>query len=141
MHRNGFRIAAAAAITAIITTSSVTAETTLTAASCFPIGSPPGKPFEALVEEINKQGAGIIRLDLIGGAPAIGSPFTLTQKMSRGAYDVVGCTEAYFGNVVAEGAVLRLSERHLCRTAPERRHRLHAKAVRRCKHVLSRPAP
>ncbi len=85
-------------------------ETTLTGASCFPIGSPPGKPFEHVVEEINKRGKGVVQIDLKGGAPAIGSPFTLTQKMSKGVYDLVGCTEAYFGNVLDEAPVLRLTE-------------------------------
>ena len=87
------------------------AEVTVTAASCFPIGSPPGKPFEKAVAAINEKGKGIIQIDLKGGAPAIGSPFTLTQKMSRGAYDLVGCTESYFGNVIAEAPVLRLAEK------------------------------
>lgn len=85
-------------------------EVTLTGASCFPIGSPPGKPFERVVDAINKQGKGIVQIDLKGGAPAIGSPFTLTQKMSKGVYDIVGCTEAYFGNVFPEAPVLRFSE-------------------------------
>ncbi len=85
-------------------------EVKLSAASCFPIGSPPGRPFENVVKEINKRGKGVVQLDMKGGAPAIGSPFTLTQKMSRGVYDMVGCTEAYFGNVLPEAAVLRLSE-------------------------------
>ena len=62
------------------------AEVMLTGASCFPIGSPPGKPFEAFVEEINARGKGVVQIDLKGGAPAIGSPFTLTQKMAKGAY-------------------------------------------------------
>ncbi|SVB76980.1 uncharacterized protein METZ01_LOCUS229834, partial [marine metagenome] len=31
-------------------------EVTLTGASCFPIGSPPGKPFEAFVAGINARG-------------------------------------------------------------------------------------
>ncbi len=91
-------------------TPTLSGEVTLSGASCFPIGSPPGKPFERVVEEINKQGKGIVQIDLKGGAPAIGSPFTLTQKMARGAYDVVGCTEAYFGNVFPEAPVLRFSE-------------------------------
>jgi TRAP-type C4-dicarboxylate transport system substrate-binding protein len=86
------------------------AEATLRAASCFPIGSPPGRPFEALVKEINKRGKGIVQVKMVGGAPAIGSPFTLTQKMSRGAYDMVGCTEGYFGNVMPSAAVLRMQE-------------------------------
>ena len=37
------------------------AEVTLSAASCFPIGSPPGKPFEAVVAAINEQGKGVGR--------------------------------------------------------------------------------
>ncbi|MCP4932784.1 MAG: hypothetical protein GY927_00960 [bacterium] len=85
-------------------------EITLSGASCFPIGSPPGKPFERVVDEINKRGKGVVQIDLKGGAPAIGSPFTLTQKMSKGVYDIVGCTEAYFGNVFEEAPVLRFSE-------------------------------
>ncbi len=36
-------------------------EITLTAASCFPIGSPPGKPFEAFVEDLNARGKGVVR--------------------------------------------------------------------------------
>ena len=92
------------------TSPAMAAEVTVTGASCFPIGSPPSKPFEKVVAEINKQGKGIIQIDLKGGAPAIGSPFTLTQKMSKGVYDVVGCTEAYFGNVIPEAPVLRFSE-------------------------------
>ena len=85
-------------------------EVTLSGASCFPIGSPPSRPFEALVAAVNERGKGIVKIDLVGGAPAIGSPFTLTQKMSKGVYDVVGCTEAYFGNVLPEAPVLRFSD-------------------------------
>jgi len=93
---------------AIPTTAS--AETKLTAASCFPIGSPPGKPFERVVEAINKAGKGVVNIKMVGGAPAIGSPFTLVQKTSKGAYDLVGCTEAYFGNLLPEAPVFRLTE-------------------------------
>jgi TRAP-type transport system periplasmic protein len=93
------------------TTSAGAAETTLRGASCFPIGSPPSRAYEALVKEVNKRGKGVLQIKNIGGAPAIGSPFTLTQKMSRGAYDVVGCTEAYFGNVIPEAPVFRLSDK------------------------------
>ena len=75
------------------------------------MGHPVTKPFQALVDEVNKQGKGVVKIDLVGGAPAIGSPFTLTQKMSKGAYDMVGCTEAYFGNVLPEAPVLRFAEK------------------------------
>ena len=87
------------------------AEVTLRGASCFPIGSPPSSAYEALVKAVNARGKGVMQIKLLGGAPAIGSPFTLTQKMSKGAYDVVGCTEAYYGNVIPEAPVLRLSSK------------------------------
>ncbi len=102
-------LAAVLAVTGLMATTAK-AEVTLTAASCFPIGSPPSKPFEAVVNAINEKGKGVVQLKLVGGAPAIGSPFTLTQKMSKGAYDIVGCTEAYFGNVLPEAPVMRFSD-------------------------------
>ncbi len=105
-------VAGAAVIVAGLgTTPALSAEVTLRGASCFPIGSPPSRPFEALVKAVNKRGKGVVQIKLLGGAPAIGSPYTLTQKMSKGAYDVVGCTEAYFGNIVPEAAVYRLATR------------------------------
>ncbi|MEE2716928.1 MAG: TRAP transporter substrate-binding protein DctP [SAR324 cluster bacterium] len=100
----------ATALSAILALPAHAGEVTLSGASCFPIGSPPGRSFEALVKAINQRGKGVVQIDLKGGAPAIGSPFTLTQKMSKGAYDIVGCTEAYFGNVLPEAPVLRFSD-------------------------------
>lgn len=91
-------------------TTTASAETTLSAASCFPVGSPPSRPFEAVVKAINEAGKGVVNIKLKGGAPAIGSPFTLTQKTSKGAFDIVGCTEAYFGNLLPEAPVFRLAE-------------------------------
>lgn len=106
-------IAAAAAVLALAGAggSAQAAEVTLNGASCFPIGSPPSRPFEAVVDEVNKRGKGVVQIKMVGGAPAIGSPFTLTQKMGKGAYDVVGCTEAYFGNVLPEAPVFRFAEK------------------------------
>jgi TRAP-type C4-dicarboxylate transport system substrate-binding protein len=110
LKRLALAVAGAAVATGMGTAPAVSAEVTLRGASCFPIGSPPGRPFEALVKEVNKRGKGVVQIKMVGGAPAIGSPFTLTQKMSRGAYDVVGCTEGYFGNVLPEAPVLRMQE-------------------------------
>ncbi len=97
------------AVCSISTTPAFSGEVTLRGASCFPIGSPPSRGFEAVVKEVNARDKGVLQIKLVGGAPAIGSPFTLTQKMAGGAYDIVGCTEAYFGNVLREVAVMRLS--------------------------------
>ncbi len=108
----GLITAAALAVGAmtVVTAPAQSAEVTLNGAGCFPIGSPVSKPWEAFIKTLNERGKGVIQIKLIGGAPAIGSPFTLVQKMSKGAYDIVGCTEGYFGNVLAEGASLRFNE-------------------------------
>ena len=81
-------------------------EITLSGANCFPLGSPVGVPFENVVAEINKRGKGILQIDLKGGAPAIGDPFTIVQKMTRGVYDIAGCPSAFFGNVFPESLML-----------------------------------
>ncbi|MHA1536066.1 MAG: TRAP transporter substrate-binding protein DctP [Alphaproteobacteria bacterium] len=104
-------VAGAAAIVASLGAApALSAEVTLRGASCFPIGSPTGKPFEQYVKEVNKAGKGVVQIKMIGGAPAIGSPFTMVKKMAKGVHDVVGCTEGYFGNVLFEVAALRFSE-------------------------------
>ena len=110
MLNNTGLILGAGAVAIVAAMPATAAEVTLRGASCFPIGSPPSRPYEAVVKEINKQGKGVVQVKMIGGAPAIGSPFTLTQKLSKGAYDIVGCTEAYFGNVIPEAPVLRFSD-------------------------------
>ncbi|MBL1421274.1 MAG: TRAP transporter substrate-binding protein DctP [Alphaproteobacteria bacterium] len=86
-------------------------EVILKGASCFTIGSPPSVSFEKLVKEINEKGKGVVKINLVGGAPAIGSALTLTQKMSIGIFDILGCPETYFGNVVPEVPVLRLTKK------------------------------
>ena len=102
-------LTAAAGLAGILAAPAGAAEVTLRGASCFPIGSPPASGFVKYVKEVNARGKGVVQIKLVGGAPAIGSPFTLTQKMSKGAYDIIGCTEAYYGNVIPEAPVLRLA--------------------------------
>jgi TRAP-type C4-dicarboxylate transport system substrate-binding protein len=87
------------------------AETTLVGASCFPQGSFFSKRFEAFVAEVNAKGKGVVQIDYKGGAPAIGSPFTLVQKQAQGVYDIVSCTGAYYQNVVPEADAWKLLEK------------------------------
>lgn len=100
----------AAAIAGFAAGAAQAEQITLRGASCFPIGSPPGLGFEKYVEDVNAAGNGVVQIELLGGAPAIGSPFTMTRRMARGSYDIVGCPDAYFGNVVPECEALRLSD-------------------------------
>ncbi len=102
-------VAAAAAVVGFAAAPAGAAEVTLKGASCFPIGSPPSKPYERFVKKLNEVGKGVVQIKMIGGAPAIGSPFEMTKRMTTGVFDVVGCTEAYFGNVLPEAPALRFS--------------------------------
>lgn len=78
--------------------------------SCFPIGTPPSIPFEAMIADLNERGKGVVEVNLLGGAPAIGSPFQVGERVALGAYDIAGCPEAFFGNLLPEAPVLRLSD-------------------------------
>ncbi|MFK7966890.1 MAG: TRAP transporter substrate-binding protein DctP [Burkholderiaceae bacterium] len=77
------------------------------AASCFPEGSFFSRRFESVIADLQAAG---LDITYVGGAPAIGSPFTLVQKMSRGAFDLVNCTGAYYGNVLPEADALKMFE-------------------------------
>jgi TRAP-type C4-dicarboxylate transport system substrate-binding protein len=85
-------------------------EVTLKGASCFPIGSVVSVGFENFVKRLNKEAKGVIQIKVVGGAPAIGSPFTMTRRMARGINDFVGCPDAYYGNILPEAPATRLSD-------------------------------
>ena len=102
--------AVAMAVLALGASAAGAQELTLKGASCFPIGSPPSKGFEQFVDRMNAEGKGVLQIKMIGGAPAIGSPFTMTRRMARGINDIIGCPDAYYGDVLPEAPVLRLSD-------------------------------
>jgi len=109
-------IAILAALPALAMTSAFTGtasakEAVLRGVSCFPAKSFFSGRFERFVEEVNKAGKGQVRINYVGGAPAIGSPFTLVQRVSRGAFDIASCTGAYYQNVVPEADAWKLLER------------------------------
>jgi TRAP-type C4-dicarboxylate transport system substrate-binding protein len=106
----GALTAAALAVGAAGFAGAAQAETTLAGASCFPQGSFFSKRFEAFVEKVNAEGKGVVQIDYLGGAPAIGSPFTLVQRQAQGVYDIVSCTGAYYQNVVPEADAWKLLE-------------------------------
>ncbi len=85
-------------------------EVTLKGASCFPIGSVVSVGFEKFVKQLNKEAKGLVQIKVVGGAPAIGSPFTMTRRMARGINDYIGCPDAYYGNILPEAPATRLSD-------------------------------
>ncbi len=105
------RVLATAVLATFTATGTAVAEDKLTAASCWSEGSFFSKRLEALIETVNDKGAGKIKIDYVGGAPAIGSPFTVVQKTAQGVYDLVVCTGAYYANVVPEADAYKLMEK------------------------------
>ena len=105
------KLLATAAAALIATTGAASAEDKITAASCWSEGSFFSKRLEAMIETVNEKGAGTIQIDYVGGAPAIGSPFTVVQKTAQGVYDLVVCTSAYYANVLPEADAYKLMEK------------------------------
>ena len=93
-----------------VSTPSLAAEVTLQAASCFPKGSYFSRRLEAYVKQVNEAGKGEVKINYVGGAPAIGKPWFVVQKMSRGVYDLATCTGAYYQNVVPEADAWKMLE-------------------------------
>lgn len=100
-------VATAAAVSTMGAAAAQAAE--MTGASCFPKGTYFSRAFEKFVPDLNGSGAGI-KVNYVGGAPAIGSPFTLVQKTSKGVYGMVSCTSAYYQNVLPEADAVKLIE-------------------------------
>ena len=107
----GLVTAAALGVAALAGATAAQAQAELVAASCFPQNSFFSKRFESIVKQINEQGGTTVKINYLGGAPAIGSPFTMVQKQAQGVYDLVNCTGAYYQNVVPEADAWKLLER------------------------------
>lgn len=103
-------IASAIGLAMAMSSSLACAQTVLTAASAFPRGHLFSQKVERFIEEVNKRGAGALMIDYKGGAPAIGSPFTLGQRVQRGQFDIMGNTGPYYESIVPEALALMLAE-------------------------------
>lgn len=100
-------IVAAAAISA---PSAIAAEQKISGVSGFPKGTFWSANWERFVEAVNAEGKGVIQIDYKGGAPAIGSPFKLVQRVQKGIFGLVSITGAYYTNVLPEADAFKLSE-------------------------------
>ncbi|WP_444838552.1 TRAP transporter substrate-binding protein DctP [Bradyrhizobium sp.] len=103
----------AALIAALSTPALASQKIVLTAASGFPRGHLFSQNFERFVEEVNKRGNGTLEIDYKGGAPTIGSPFTLGQRVQRGQFDMMSSTGPYYESTVPEALALILTERSI----------------------------
>ncbi len=105
------KVASALAVATIFAAGSASAdEVVLRAVNAFQPGSVVAKPFERFVEHVNKEGKGLVQIDLIGGPSAI-PPFEIGNAVSSGVVDMAYVTSAFYPNLLPEGAAIKLTER------------------------------
>lgn len=109
--RPAFAVIAGLALAAAAPVEAGAQGATLHAVSCFPQGSYQSARFERFIAEVNEAAKGTVQITYRGGAPAIGSPLSVVQKLSTGVYDLVSCVGAYYQNVVPEADAWKLQER------------------------------
>jgi TRAP-type C4-dicarboxylate transport system substrate-binding protein len=104
------RSLALAAAAAAFAFSAHAQEVTLKAVSSFAEGTKDSLPFEALIQDINKRGAGKIKINYLGGAPKVMSPFEVVKNLKDGVVDMANANSAFFTNVVPEADAFKLAE-------------------------------
>jgi TRAP-type C4-dicarboxylate transport system substrate-binding protein len=105
-----FRTLALAVLAAGLAHGAAAQEITLKAVSSFAEGTKDSLGFEALVAEINKRGAGRIKIQYLGGAPKVMNPFEVVKNLKDGVVDMANANSAFFTNVVPEADAFKLSE-------------------------------
>jgi len=85
-------------------------EVTIKAVSAWRAGSNIALRYEAWLKELNERGEGLVDIDYIGGAPAIGSPTQVVKKVQAGVYGMVYVTGGWYTNVLPSAESFKLSE-------------------------------
>jgi TRAP-type C4-dicarboxylate transport system substrate-binding protein len=85
-------------------------ETTLRAVSSFAEGTKDSLRYERLIQEVNKRGAGRIKINYLGGAPKVMAPFEVVKNLKDGVVDMANANSAFFTNVVPEADAFKLAE-------------------------------
>ncbi len=104
------RTALAAFVAAAAGSAAVAQETTLKAVSSFAEGTKDSLRFERLIQEVNKRGAGKVKINYLGGAPKVMSPFEVVKNLTEGVVDMANANSAFFTNVVPEADAFKLAE-------------------------------
>lgn len=84
-------------------------ERTLRAVSAFNLTTTIARDFNLFTNWINKNGKGIIQINVLGGPEAL-PPFELGNAVQAGIIDVAYNTAAYYSNLVAVGDALHLAQ-------------------------------
>ena len=104
------RMLALAGIAAAFAGAAAAKEITIKAVSSFAEGTKDSLGFEALIAEINKRGAGKIKIQYLGGAPKVMNPFEVVKNLKDGVVDMANANSAFFTNVMPEADAFKLAE-------------------------------
>ncbi|MBQ1203469.1 MAG: TRAP transporter substrate-binding protein DctP [Loktanella sp.] len=83
-------------------------EVTLRAISAFQPGTVFYEPFQSFVDNVNAEGAGLVRIHVIGGPDAM-PPFEIGNALRAGVVDLANTTAVYHANLVPEGLAMTLT--------------------------------
>ncbi|MBL8662320.1 MAG: TRAP transporter substrate-binding protein DctP [Candidatus Odyssella sp.] len=104
------RALALAGLAAALAGAAAAQEITIKAVSSFAEGTKDSLGFEALIAEINKRGAGKIKIQYLGGAPKVMNPFEVVKNLKDGVVDMANANSAFFTNVMPEADAFKLAE-------------------------------
>lgn len=104
------RALALAGLAAALAGGAAAQEITIKAVSSFAEGTKDSLGFEALIAEINKRGAGKIKIQYLGGAPKVMNPFEVVKNLKDGVVDMANANSAFFTNVMPEADAFKLAE-------------------------------
>lgn len=104
MRRILFAIGAAIAVVAPASAD----EVALRGVSAFAKGTIFARNFEAFVDWVNENGAGVVQIEYVGGPEAV-PPFELGNAVSTGVVDIANNTSAFYTNLVPTGDALHLA--------------------------------
>ena len=102
------RALASAVLAACCLAGAAAAEVQLKAVSAFPESSIFSVNFERLIDKVNADGAGILRLQYIGGGGKVMNPFELGNALRTGVVDIANLPGAYYTNLMPEADALKM---------------------------------
>ncbi|HET6599924.1 MAG TPA: ABC transporter substrate-binding protein, partial [Burkholderiaceae bacterium] len=97
---------AAACVTPLLASAQ---EVTLRAVNAFQEGTAFAKPFEVFIKKVNAEGAGLVKINYIGGPKAM-PPFEVGNAVKNGIVDIANVTGAFYTNLMPAADALKLSE-------------------------------
>src|SRR5215210_2705771 len=97
----------AALVLAAALSSASAQEVTLRGVSSFAEGTQFSKGFERFIEEVNKNGKGVIQINYIGGPRAM-PPFEVGNAVRSGVVDIANVTGAFYTNLMPEADAFKL---------------------------------